>query len=209
MTGKRDARREDLRRRLIAAAAARIEAGGLRNLGARDVTSDAGCALGSLYTAFKDLDDLVVHVNSVTLARLGAAISAAREGADGPVDTLKAMALAYLAFARQNHALWIALFDYAALAGMDIPDWHREEQAILISNIAGPVAALNPGMSEGDLAVRSRTLFAAVHGIVSISLEERFIGIPQTSLEGELIAFVDQMVAGLNAADAPLPPPET
>ncbi|TIW14977.1 MAG: hypothetical protein E5V70_05110 [Mesorhizobium sp.] len=39
---------------------------------ARDITADAGCALGALYTAFADLDKLILHVNSATLARLGA-----------------------------------------------------------------------------------------------------------------------------------------
>ena len=64
MTTKRDARREDLKGRLIEAAQARIQSSGLAGLRARDITADAGCALGALYTAFADLDDLILHVNS-------------------------------------------------------------------------------------------------------------------------------------------------
>ena len=74
MTEKRDARREDLKGRLITAAEAHIQSSGLGGLRARDITADAGCALGALYNAFADLDELVLHVNSITLARLGAAL---------------------------------------------------------------------------------------------------------------------------------------
>jgi len=42
-----------------------------RNYGARDIANDAKCALGSLYTAFHDIDELILHVNSMTLTALG------------------------------------------------------------------------------------------------------------------------------------------
>lgn len=45
-----------------------------RGAKARNVTADAGCALGALYTAFEDLDRLILQVNARILARLGAAL---------------------------------------------------------------------------------------------------------------------------------------
>ena len=75
MAGKRELKREDLRARLIEAARNRIMADGLPALRARDVTQDAGCALGGLYTVFADLDDLVLHVNSLTLQAIEASLA--------------------------------------------------------------------------------------------------------------------------------------
>ena len=71
MRNKREEARDDLRKRLVDAAEARIASQGLAALKAREVTADAGCALGALYTAFDDLDRLILQVNSRTLVRLG------------------------------------------------------------------------------------------------------------------------------------------
>jgi hypothetical protein len=70
----------------------------------------------------------------------------------------------------------------------------------LIQFIARPLAALNPDMAEEDLRIRALTLFSAVHGIISISLEARFVGIPPGRLEGELDDFVALLAAGATAA---------
>jgi AcrR family transcriptional regulator len=169
----------------------------MKELNARTVTQDAGCALGSLYTVFHDLDDLIIHMNSRTLHLLGDAVAEASEKEIDPVSKLKALARAYVDFATRHHALWIALFDYAALTGTKIPQWHQEEQALLIDNIVQPVSTLSEDLDEEALGLRIRTLFSAVHGIVSISLEDRFIGLPRENLDAELMRFIDQMVAGL------------
>jgi AcrR family transcriptional regulator len=194
---KRAAKREDLKDRLIEAAEARIRASGLQGLRARDVTADAGCALGALYNAFADLDDLVLHVNSVTLARLGSALDQEAARAIGPRAQFKALAKAYLTFARDNRALWTALFEHRLLPGAVAPDWYLEEQAVLIQDLVAPLAALRPELDKSALLMRARTLFSAVHGIVAISLEGRFIGLAATDLEHEVLSFVDSMVTGI------------
>jgi AcrR family transcriptional regulator len=199
MAGKRETKREDLRARLLTAATARIEKAGVKGLRARDVTADAGCALGALYTAFHDLDELVIHINSRTLSKLGEALADASHAIGDPGDKLKCLAIAYVAFARENRNLWAALFDHRFPPTASVPQWHMAEQDALVRLIAAPLADLRPGLGEGELAVWSRTFFAAVHGIVSISLEDRFIGIPSGNLETELRRFVDILVAGAKA----------
>lgn len=197
MTAKRDAKREDLKGRLIEAAHAHIQSSGLGGLRARDITADAGCALGALYTAFADLDELILHVNSITLARLGAALREEATSAVAPRAKLKALAKAYLGFARDNRMLWAALFEHRMAPGVPVPEWHLAEHAVLIQHLVEPLAALRPALETPDLLARARTLFSAVHGIVAISLEDRFIGLAPTDLEAELLNFVDVLVTGL------------
>jgi AcrR family transcriptional regulator len=197
MTAKQKARRENLKERLIEAAEARIRASGLQGLRARDITADAGCALGALYNAFADLDDLILHVNSVTLARLGSALDEEAARAAEPRAKLKALAGAYLSFARDNRALWAALFEHRMQAGAAAPEWYLAEQAILMQALVVPLAALQPELDQPALLVRARTLFSAVHGIVAISLDNRFIGLAPTDLEGEVLGFVDVLVTGI------------
>ena len=84
MAGKREAKREDLKARLIAATRARIEQSGLAGLRARDITKDAGCALGGLYNAFDDLDHLILTVNLETLTLMQEALGEAVADATDP-----------------------------------------------------------------------------------------------------------------------------
>ena len=91
MTGKREAKKEALRQAIINSARQRIADSGLDELRARDIAKDAGCAVGSLYTVFSDVDDVILHVNSGTLTKLGSVMEAATKIADSPEDVLVAL----------------------------------------------------------------------------------------------------------------------
>ena len=199
MTGKREQKRKALRCGLLEAAKDIVKKEGARALNARSITSKAGCALGSLYTAYADLDDLIIHMNSETLSRLGDELSSEIEGETDPEETLRKLAVGYVEFARNNFPLWNTLFDYAALSTNDVPEWHEKEQSLLVDFIKRPVMELSPGISEEEVETRARTLFAAVHGIVAFSLQNRFIGLIESELEPEVLRFVDQMLAGLES----------
>jgi AcrR family transcriptional regulator len=190
--------RDELRRRLVDAAEARIAREGLSGLRARDVTKDAGCALGGLYTVFEDLDMLILAVSSRTLGRLQTALDQAAAAVEAPQAQLQALALAYLRFAVDNQALWFALFRHD-LGGHPVPDWHHAEHARLLALIVRPLSRLQTGLDDAGLALRARTLFSAVHGVVSLSLEGRFAAAQAGDLAPELSAFVRQAVAGMQA----------
>ena len=140
MQSKREANRADLRKRLIDTAEAQIAEHGLKALTARDVTTQTGCALGALYNAFEDLDRLILHVNSRTLARLGTALAAAYPTDTGPKEALAALAQVYVAFALGNFRLWAALFSHRLPDGVPAPDWHRDNHAVLIAQIIKPLS---------------------------------------------------------------------
>jgi AcrR family transcriptional regulator len=200
MVGKRELKREDLKARLIEAARNRIAENGLANLRARDVTQDAGCALGGLYTAFRDLDELVLHVNSATLGMLESNLTRELSGEKDPAKQLRILAHGYLRFALGHRNLWASLFDHKLPEGVEPPTWHLDKHMFLIQFIARPLAKLNPDMAEEDLRIRALTLFSAVHGIISISLEARFVGLPRGRLESELDDFVALLAAGAQSS---------
>lgn len=205
MAGKREEKREDLKARLIEAARARIVEHGLASLRARDVTQDAGCALGGLYTVFSDLDTLVLHVNSSTLGMLEGELVAALGDESDPGRQLRILAHGYLNFALAHRNLWASLFEHKLPEGVEVPKWHLDKHMFLIQFIARPLARLNPDLAEEDLRIRALTLFSAVHGIISISLEGRFVGLPRGRLESELDDFVSLLAAGSSVARAEIP----
>lgn len=197
MGNNREERRAELQHRLIDAAEAQIAAQGLAGLKAREVTTAAGCALGALYTAFEDLDRLVLHVNSRTLAQMGAALrdAAGRAGED-PEAVLQALAATYTDFALAHRHLWLALFEHRLPEGVEMPDWHRREHEVLITVIVPPLAKLRPDLDLAALTLRARTVFAATHGVVALALQGRFVGVPVELLRAEVAALVETMARG-------------
>ncbi|MDH3665616.1 MAG: WHG domain-containing protein [Paracoccaceae bacterium] len=195
MVGKRQEKREALRRNLIGAAAARIEEGGLSAFRARDVAADVGCALGTIYTVFQDLDDLILQVNAETLQDLGRSLAPTSD-VETPKTALTALAQGYARFAAKNFNRWNALFDHRMADGGPSPDWLLAHHSTLLRLLERHIAKLTPGLAGEALTLRARTWFAAVHGIVSISLQKRFLGLPDDRLMEELEVFVGQVVAG-------------
>jgi AcrR family transcriptional regulator len=193
--GLRQEKREDLKLRLINAAEARIEASGLAALRARDLADDAGCALGAIYNVFEDMDDLILHVNARTLAKIGVLTADGRW--TSPRARLKELAVTYAGFATTNTNLWAALFEHRMTSGRDVPDWYLQQRAVLIEHIVKPLIALRPTLDVGEALIRARTMFSAVHGIVTISIENRFVGIAPADLQSELEKFVDVLVTGI------------
>jgi AcrR family transcriptional regulator len=188
MAGPRT-KKEDLKARLVAAGTDLIRDQGLKGLRARDIAERAGAALGGLYTVFPDLDGLILTVNSGTLKRLETALETAIPREAGIEDTFLNLSLAYLRFALAEKNLWAALFEHRMPEGVAVPDWHLAEHAFLIGLIAVPMAARMPDATAEDIAIRARTFFSAVHGVIAISLEGRFVGITPARLEQEVAAL--------------------
>ena len=195
MTGRAEAKRAALRERLVDAAERQIAEGGLAALKARDLAAEAGCALGAIYNVFEDLNALVLAVNGRTFHRLGAAAAASQAGGGDARDRLMRLALAYLDFAAENTALWRALFAFELTRAGEVPAWYRDELERLYSHIGGPLASLYPQEDAEALGLRVRVLFAAVHGIVLLSLENRFEAVPRARIE-QMIAILLESVGG-------------
>ena len=171
-------RRAQLRDALVAAAERAIEREGLGGLRARALAEEVGCAVGAIYNAVKDLDDLVLLVNAGTLKALEAELVAAdrgteRTGADAAIARLVRMALAYLDFAAAHTLRWRALFEHRMPRGRDVPDWYRDQQRRLFGYVEGLLAELQAHESRVRRTLLARSLFSAVHGVVVLGLEEK------------------------------------
>lgn len=198
-------RHRHLRDALVAAAERAIAESGLPGLKARDVAREAGCALGAVYTAFADLDALVLAVNARTLDAMDAhlrAAAASRPEAEGPVARVAALAEAYLDYATRHRPRWAALFAHRMAAGREPPGWYAEKQAELFRHVEGPVAALRPGLDGAGVSCLARTLFSAVHGVVSLGLDGKLAPMPEDALRRELRLVAEAVARGLDARGA-------
>jgi AcrR family transcriptional regulator len=196
-------RRDQQRRTLIEAAERAIAGGGLPAVKARELAREIGVALGAIYNLVADMDELLLLVASRTLARLDAALleASAALPCRNPAEAcarLVAIALAYRRFASAHHHLWRALFEHRIADGKPIPEWSRADQLSLFRFILEPLRALTPNAAEDDRRRWAQTLFSAVHGIVLLGLERRFVAVPLEEIDAQIESFVRAICAGLS-----------
>ncbi|MBP0617657.1 TetR/AcrR family transcriptional regulator [Jiella mangrovi] len=189
---------DEVRGDVIAAAERLIVERGVRALRLRDVLALSGVSNGQLYGAFASLDEAILSVNAKTLGRLEERL---QRGAveDDPADRLVAFARLYLRFALEETPLWRALFEFESQEESALDAQLRGDQARLFEYPGASLAALYPDLGETEVLLRARTLFSAVHGIVSISLESRYSGVNAERLEEELTGLVAAAIRGYGA----------
>jgi len=196
-------RRELLRARLIDIAQETIAAQGLAGLKARDLAAAAGCAIGAIYTAFDDLDELILRVNARTLARLETALDRALGDAEAE-QALQVMARTYLDFARAEEPSWRALFEHRLPPGAAPPQWYVDARNRLFNRLDAPLSRLLPGTGHWAREAFARTLFSAVHGVVALGLEEKIAETPPKLLDDQLEKLVRIIADGLMMESARL-----
>ncbi|MCV6600811.1 MAG: TetR/AcrR family transcriptional regulator [Cohaesibacter sp.] len=201
MSDKREAKKAALRTHLLEATTQQICQKGVEEIRARDIAKHVGCAVGSLYTAFEDLDDLILHVNSQTLQKLDEALTKGRPNQASPQTCMEKLACDYLDFASTHYRLWTALFDHKWPEGKAVPQWHLDNQQKLFLQIAGPLKELLPKADQDHLLLEARTFFAAIHGIITLSLQERYAAVDKTILKQQIIKFTHLILSGLQTQE--------
>jgi AcrR family transcriptional regulator len=192
-------RHQGLREELIATAERVIETQGLEQLRARDLAVQAGCSVGAIYNVFTDLDWLILEVNANTLRAIGAKMAAA--GGAAPLDCLLSLANAYLDYAVDHRRRWDALFNHRMPLDAVAPDWFIEVQNQAFSYIEAPLAQLRPDLPAPALGLLGRGIFAAVHGMVALGLDQRVGSYGVPALRAQIATVVRAITAGLPEVD--------
>jgi hypothetical protein len=86
--------------------------------------------------------------------------------------------------------LWRNLFEFAPPPGKTPPDWAAGKDTHLIRHICEPLRVLMAEADEAERFLMARTLFSAVHGIVSLGLEEWQVGVPASMQNAQIEKLV-------------------
>lgn len=200
LASKTEERRAALRITLVDIAEGLIAENGYPALTARELAREAGCALGAIYTIFPDMDALVAEVNSRTVAKLEAAVAEAFNAAKTGDDAKAALSLlgqTYFQFVLANKKLWSAIFELGLSSGKELPQWQIDEHLHLMSHIVKPLRLLRPDESEERRILLAKSLFSAVHGIVSLGLQRRFVAVPPEEISGQIKFIVEAFCDGI------------
>src|SRR6476620_5558273 len=154
------------RRRLIVTTARKLaEADGWDAVTTRRLSTEIEYSQPVLYKHFSGMEQISDAIAVDGFGELAEAILGARAGADGADDALTRIAHAYLDFARDNPAVYDAMFTRATslrFAAEDTPPALTAAFAEL-RHVVGLVA------DEQDADALTEVLWAALHGLVTLS----------------------------------------
>ncbi|WP_024512377.1 TetR/AcrR family transcriptional regulator [Bradyrhizobium sp. ARR65] len=194
----REQKKSRRRALMLETARAIIAAKGLRSLKVRDVAEAADCSIGSVYNEFGDFDGLILTVNRETVEALAVRLNAVPK--DDPIRQLHGLAETYLAFFTEHANLLRSLYEHRMEDDCPFPEDILLMVMRAFALMHDPLVRLMPDRDGADIALQARMMFSAVHGIISLGLEERMVAVPPEKLRRQVAQFVDTYLAGLGVA---------
>lgn len=149
-----------LRDRLLAATASMVDARGPERVSLREIAQTAGTSTSAVYALFGGKNELLVAVIEDGFASFGDSQAAVEH------DGLRALGLAYRAWATANPALYRLMFGGAVTALADC----RPDDAKTGAAMAPLVRTLAQRVAAEHLTAAALTVWAQVHGAVSLEL---------------------------------------
>jgi len=199
MARRSDHSREEIKEMALDAAATILEQQGAKKLTARSVANAIGYTVGTLYLVFKNLDDMVLHLNARTLDELHDWLVARSEPSAAPQPQLQALADAYIDYAVRHPARWNLLFESIAGDDQDLPDWYMARLGKVFGLIEGALKPLADHQGEEAIVQAARVLWASVHGICTLKIRHR-LDLAGGQTTGEMAAMlIDNFLAGFTA----------
>src|SRR4051794_32257125 len=194
----RERKKTTRRHLMIEIARGLIASNGLRSLKVRDIAEAADCSIGSVYNEFGDFDGLILTVNRETVQALTARLVAV--SALDPVLQLHGLAETYLSFAAEHANLLRSLFEHRMEDDRPFPEDILLMVMQAFALMHEPMVRLLPDRDPEEVGLLARMTFTAVHGIISLGLEERMVAVLPEKLRQQLAQFVDTHLAGLGIA---------
>jgi AcrR family transcriptional regulator len=194
-TDRRPYHHGNLRAALLRAAEAALEANGASMLSLRELSRVVGVSHTSPRRHFADKQALLDALAQTGFQRLDATLARVTKGRGRNFSAkLIQAAQAYVGFALKHPALWALMFEAKHRAGaprdlLEASDaaFSRMPAILKAGQAAGEIV-------EGDPARLSLTLSAALQGLVTISTDGKFKGVP---LETLVPATVKHILVGL------------
>jgi AcrR family transcriptional regulator len=200
MARRSDHSRDEIREMALEAAVSILEQEGAKKLTARNVANSIGYTVGTLYLVFRNLDDMVLHLNARTLDDLHDWLMARSDAGAAPQQQLQTLADAYIDYAVSHTARWNLLFE--AIAGDDenLPDWYLQRLGKVFGLIETALTPLTDHQGHEAIVQAARVLWASVHGICTLRIRHR-LDLAGGQSTGEMAAMlIHNFLAGFTAA---------
>ena len=198
MARRNDHSRNDIKNMAISAGLEIIEKEGFSGLSTRKVASKIGYSVGTLYNVFHNFDDLVYHINALTLKDLYFHVNN-KLGEEAGVEAIKKIGASYIDYCLENTNRWKALFEYNRPPEAEVPEWYLKKVNILLNIAEKYLVRMSKGNKEIPGKV-SRILWGGVHGICALGITHRLGGNNPEILKSMVYSLIENYLKGVMSA---------
>lgn len=196
MARRSDHSREELKELALQSAEELLNEKSASELSTRQIAAKMGYTVGTLYQIFKNLPDLLLHVNARTLKILYDNCQNLHLSHSDHQKNIQSYANVYLQFAHSHPGLWELIFDNNILNDDDLPDWYLNQVNGLFSLIEIQLKAIQPASSDLEITKTSRVLWCSVHGICTLSINNKLFAESACSSEQLIQSLIKHFLIG-------------
>ncbi len=139
----------------------------------RQLASAMGCSPATPYRYFEDKQELFIAVRALCFTRFTAYMKQRLDAQDDPLERVCDLALAYADYADLQPAQFRLMFQLGQPQPEHYP-WAHEASVGAWKIVEDTVArAINAGVLTGDVTDLAHLIWAATHGVVSLSQAHR------------------------------------
>ncbi len=187
---------EELKIQILHIATKTIAAEGAVALSTRRIAKQIGCAHGTIYNVFDNLDAIILRINGASLDQLKKKLQKDVKDIENPVLAVSQLAKTYTTFCHRHYHLWLMLVDHKLAPGNSIPDWYQKKVDglfVLVSEMLMPLVAGN--RERADRA--ARVLWASLHGVCSLAMGGKLDVVKSETVEVLVGSLVRNYLRGL------------
>lgn len=186
---------DELKQLILGAARSIIDQSGFDGLSAREIAREIGYAPGTLYNMFRNIDEILLKVETRVLDELDGRVASAMNG-HNDLEAIRNFGRAHVEFAYQTPKLWQLIQRHHPQQVQEARDWYLER-------LYAPVARIEPllgrvtGTTDIDEQGRNaRLLWSAVHGVLNVATTAKFGTLPMPTTLTMVDALTDRLVTG-------------
>ena len=185
---------EELKALVLEASETIVIEEGFSALKVRRVAAEIGYTVGSIYMVFKNMADLIMHINAKTLDAIEAELKQVQDCNIEP--SIETLAIAYLGYANQNFNRWRNVFENSFSAETKTPDWYQDKFDNVFALVDTQLAKFKPELSEGHRKRAARALWCGIHGICVLSLKGELDKTDINDVEETIVLLVRSFMQG-------------
>ena len=190
MARRSDHSREEIRQMALDAAEKIIIEQGYKGLSARKIAAEMGYTVGTLYLIFKNLDELILHLNMHTLDSLYEQMNTMVSNTPSAEKCVHQLCRTYYEFACENTHRWSLMFEHNLSDDMEIPEWFSEKVAYGFTLLEQVLQQLENKKDITEIRIAARALWGGVHGITMLAVTDKL----DVGGESRVTDILDSMV---------------
>ena len=153
-------------------------------LSLRKLAKSIGYVPSTLVNIFGSYNLLLLRAIAHTLDEIMLQVNQGLENSATPEEALKAIAYCYYEFAQQQPNRWRLVFQHN-MNGEELPDWQENRISQMMGVLEEIIKTINPAKDKTEIEQSSRVIWASVHGITLLSLDDLFFS--STPINGQLL----------------------